>query len=195
MSVRKSHKDVLNINGKNKRAYYAGGCFWCIEHDLRQIPGVQDVISGYSGGDVENPSYEEVCGGKTGHRETVMVLYNPEKISYKDLTEKFLRMIDPLDTGGQFNDRGFQYTNAIFYLDENEKNIALDCTKSAAEFLEVSELAVTVQKFKNFFEAESYHQNYSKKNEIRYCSYRIGSGRDEEIKLIWKPTDKKGSDS
>jgi len=172
-------------NDNLKKAYFAGGCFWCTEHDLKHIQGVKKVISGYSGGDVANPSYSEVCSGITGHREAVMVLYNPDEISYRELTDEFLKTIDPLDAGGQFFDRGFQYSNAIFYLDEDEKLTAIESVKNGTEILKVKELAVSVIPFKNFYEAESYHQGFSETNPERYCSYREGSGRDKKLKIIW----------
>jgi peptide methionine sulfoxide reductase msrA/msrB len=168
-----------------KRAYFAGGCFWCTEYDLKHIYGVKEVISGYSGGDVIDPTYTEVCGGKTGHREAVMVIYNPDEINYEKLTDEFLRTIDPLDAGGQFFDRGFQYSNAIFYLDEEEKIAAFESIKNGAETLEVKELAVSVLPYKNFYKAEIYHQGFSETNPERYCSYREGSGRDLKLKIIW----------
>ncbi|HNX25243.1 MAG TPA: peptide-methionine (S)-S-oxide reductase MsrA [Spirochaetota bacterium] len=178
--------DSNKNNNKIKSAYFAGGCFWCTEHDLKQVHGVQDVISGYSGGDVSNPTYVEVCSGMTGHREAVKVLYNPDEISYRELVDEFLKTIDPLDSGGQFFDRGLQYTNAVFYLDDEEKNAAAEQLKKAAEFLNVKEIAVTVLSFKNFFEAEEYHQKFSDKMPERYCSYRDSSGRDQKLKIIWK---------
>jgi len=182
---------ILNTPGsehqddKLKKAYFAGGCFWCTEHDLKHIHGVKEVISGYSGGDVSNPTYTEVCSGITGHREAVMVLYNPHEISYRELTDEFLRTVDPLDEGGQFFDRGFQYSNAIFYLDEDEKEAAFESVKRGAEILNVKDLAVSVIPFKNFYEAESYHQGFSETNPERYCSYRAGSGRDKKLEIIW----------
>jgi len=172
-----------------KYAYFAGGCFWCTEHDLKNINGVKDVISGYSGGDVTNPGYQEVCSGLTGHREAVKVSYNPLEITLAALINEFLRIIDPLDSGGQFFDRGFQYTNAIFYQDENEKSIALECLKKAAETLNVKEIEVAILPYKNFFEAESYHQGFSEKNPERYCSYRESSGRDTKLKILWGAKD------
>ena len=182
---------ILNVSGsepqndKLKKAYFAGGCFWCTEHDLKDIPGVKEVISGYSGGNVSNPTYTEVCSGITGHREAVMVLYNPVEISYSELIDEFLRTIDPLDAGGQFFDRGIQYTNAIFYLNEDEKNTALQSLKKNAQTLGVKELAVSILSYKNFYEAESYHQGFSETNPERYCSYRAGSGRDKKLEIIW----------
>lgn len=170
---------------KLKLAYFAGGCFWCTEHDLRSLIGVKKVISGYAGGDVSNPAYAEVCSGITGHREAVMISYNPEEISYGKLVDEFLRIIDPLDNGGQFFDRGFQYTNAVFYLENSERDIAVERIKTSAEILNVKEIAVEVLPFKNFYEAEEYHQGFSEKNPARYCSYRESSGRDNKLKIIW----------
>lgn len=168
-----------------KYAYFAGGCFWCTEHDLKHIHGVKDVISGYAGGDTLNPTYQDVCSGTTGHREAVMVQYNPDEICYKDLIQKFMKTIDPHDSGGQFFDRGSQYTNAVFYLNEDERVEALTCIKNAAEMLGVEKIYVSVLPFKNFFEAEIYHQGFSESNPDRYCSYRESSGRDTKLKIIW----------
>ena len=178
--------DTEKQNDNIKHAYFAGGCFWCTEHDLKLINGVKGVTSGYAGGDVLNPTYEEVCSGTTGHREAVMISYDPEEIGYFELVNEFLRIIDPLDPGGQFFDRGIQYTNAIFYLDDKERDSALQCIKRAAEILNVKEIAVKILPFKNFFKAEDYHQGFSDKNPARYCSYRNSSGKDKKLKIIWK---------
>jgi len=188
MTVKNESSDISvskKPNDKLKQAYFAGGCFWCTEHDLRSLQGVKNIISGYAGGNVSNPSYTEVCSGITGHREAVMIAYNPEEISYCKLVDEFLRIIDPLDNGGQFFDRGFQYTNAVFYLDNSEKDTALESIKTAAEILNVKKIAVEVLPFKNFYEAEEYHQGFSEKDPARYCSYRESSGRDKKLKIIW----------
>lgn len=188
MTVKNESSDISvsgKPNDKLKQAYFAGGCFWCTEHDLRNLPGVKNILTGYAGGNVTNPSYTEVCSGITGHREAVKIAYNPEEISYGKLVDEFLRIIDPLDNGGQFFDRGFQYTNAVFYLENSERDIAVERIKTAAEILNVKEIAVEILPFKNFYEAEEYHQEFSEKNPERYCSYRESSGRDKKLKIIW----------
>lgn len=188
MTVKHESSDITHAEKqkeKLKQAYFAGGCFWCTEHDLRNLKGIKSIISGYAGGDVPNPVYAEVCSGITGHREAVMITYNPEEISYGKLVDEFLRIIDPFDNSGQFFDRGFQYTNAIFFLDNSERDTALERIKIAAEFLNVKEIAAAVLPFKNFYEAEEYHQGFSEKNPARYCSYRESSGRNNKLKIIW----------
>lgn len=169
-----------------RHAYFAGGCFWCTEHDLKQVTGVKDVISGYAGGDFPDPTYEEVCSGKTGHREAVLVIYDTEKIRFSKLIDAFLKTVDPLDPGGQFFDRGLQYTNAVFYQDDDERKTAVKSIKNAAKELGVDKLSVAILPYKNFYPAEEYHQNFSEKNPERYCSYRKNSGRDNKLKLIWR---------
>lgn len=174
------------LQGSGAEAYFAGGCFWCVEADFEKIPGVIEAISGYSGGRVENPSYEEVSSGKTGHREAVKVIYDPDRISYEQLVEAFWRMFDPTDAGGSFGDRGQQYTSAIFYETEEEKRIA----QASKERLEQSgrfdkPIATSIEKLQNFYPAEEYHQDYSKKSPIRYKSYRFFSGRDRFVEKHW----------
>jgi peptide methionine sulfoxide reductase msrA/msrB len=172
--------------GSQAEAYFAGGCFWCVEADFEKVPGVIEAVSGYSGGHVENPSYEQVSSGKTGHREAVKVIYDPERIGYEQLVEAFWRMFDPTDAGGSFGDRGHQYTSAIFYQTEEEKRIA----QASKERLERSgrfdkPVVTPIEKLKSFYPAEEYHQNYYKKNPIRYKSYRFFSGRDRFVDSHW----------
>jgi peptide methionine sulfoxide reductase msrA/msrB len=172
-----------NINTENLvEAYYAGGCFWCVESDLEKITGVYEVISGYSGGEIENPSYEHVASGETTHVEAVKVLYDPSIISYRQLTIEFLKHINPFDGEGQFVDRGSQYASKIFYLNSREQNISQDLLNLIEESPEVSQkTTVVIEPFKSFYEAEEYHQNYYLKNPVRYKFYRQTSGRDNFI--------------
>jgi peptide methionine sulfoxide reductase msrA/msrB len=155
---------------------FAGGCFWCTESDLRKVEGVTDVISGYTGGESDNPTYEN----HTGHKEAVKVVYNSEKITFKKLSQFFLDHIDPTDAGGQFFDRGSSYKTAIYYKDEREKLVA----ESLIKELEDSKLydnPITVQVLPEmpFYNAEEYHQDYAKKNPSHYYAYKDGSGRTE----------------
>lgn len=157
-------------------AIFAGGCFWCTESDLRKVEGVTDVVSGYSGGDSSNPTYDN----HTGHKEAVKVVYDASKTTFKKLSQFFLDHIDPTDASGQFFDRGSSYKTAIFYKDEDEKLIAERLLKE----LEYSKLydnpiAVQVLKEMPFYTAEEYHQNYASKNPTHYYSYKDGSGRTE----------------
>jgi peptide methionine sulfoxide reductase msrA/msrB len=171
---------------KTKSAVFAGGCFWCTESDFEKVDGVIAVISGYTGGNLPNPSYEQVCTGSTGHIEAVKVIYDPEKITYEKLLDIFWMHVDPTDSGGQFVDRGSQYRSAIFYETEEERQLA----QSSKENLEASgifkkPLATDILPLGRFYQAEDYHQDYYKKNPIRYCSYRSGSGRDRFLKDVW----------
>jgi peptide methionine sulfoxide reductase msrA/msrB len=172
---------------KTKSAVFAGGCFWCTESDFEKVDGVTAVISGYTGGNLPNPAYEQVCTGSTGHVEAVQVIYDPEKITYERLLDIFWMHVDPTDSGGQFVDRGSQYRSAIFYENEEERQLA----QSSKENLEASgifkkPLATDILPLGRFYQAEDYHQDYYKKNPIRYCSYRSGSGRDQFLKDVWE---------
>ncbi|MFD1020727.1 peptide-methionine (S)-S-oxide reductase MsrA [Thalassobacillus hwangdonensis] len=167
-------------------ATFAGGCFWCMEPPFEKLKGVAEAVSGYTGGDLENPSYEEVSGGGTGHVEAVQVYYDPEVITYEQLLDVFWRQINPTDDGGQFVDRGFQYTSAIFYHDEQQKEAAETSKQAISETGRFDEELVTpIQPAEEFYRAEEYHQNYYKNNELRYDFYRNGSGRDQYLEDMW----------
>ena len=169
-----------------KTATFAGGCFWCIEADFEKIPGVAKVISGYTGGTKENPTYEEVSSGTTGHVEAVQVYYDPEKVNYEKLLQVFWRHIDPTDGGGQFVDRGSQYGSAIFYHDGEQKKAAEKSKQELAKSGKFGKPIVTpILKFTRFYEAEDYHQDYYRKNPLRYTYYRHGSGRDRFLEKVW----------
>lgn len=167
-------------------ATFAGGCFWCTEADFEKLPGVQKVISGFSGGHVANPSYEAVSMGTTGHVESVQVYYDPSIISYEALLDAFWRMINPTDNEGQFIDRGNQYRSLIFYQTEEEKEKAEHSRKLLNESGRYKAPVITeIRKFEAFYPAEDYHQNYYKKNPIRYKYYRFNSGRDQYLEKTW----------
>ncbi|MEA1911742.1 MAG: peptide-methionine (R)-S-oxide reductase MsrB, partial [Spirochaetota bacterium] len=173
-------------NVKEEIATLGGGCFWCMEHPFEILDGVKDVISGYSGGAVENPSYEAVSTGTTGHVEVVQIIFDPEIVSYKDLLDVFWRQIDPTDGGGSFVDRGSQYLNAIFYHDDNQKNIA----EASIKELEASgrydrPIVTEIRKYTTFYRAEEYHQDYYIKSAIQYKMYRAYSGRDQYRERTW----------
>jgi peptide methionine sulfoxide reductase msrA/msrB len=177
-----------------KTAIFAGGCFWCIEHDFRDAHGVTSVVSGYTGGSTENPTYEEVSHRNTGHREGVEVTYDIEKTNFKKLCQFFLDHIDPTDTTGQFADKGESYKSAIYFETEEpdrpdepgrsggEKLIAESLLNELAES-GVYEKPVTVELLprKTFYPAEEYHQNYAEKNPGHYAMYRKGSGREDFV--------------
>jgi len=167
-------------------AYFAGGCFWCVEADLEKLSGVGDVVSGYMGGEEENPTYKDVSAHKTGHRESVKAYYDPVIVSYKDLVAYFFRHIDPTDTDGSFGDRGHQYTSAIYYSSLEEKEMVESVVRELEESKAFPKPIVTsIEPASQFWKAEEYHQNYYKVNPLRYRFYRSGSGRDDYIKSIW----------
>jgi len=171
---------------KTKEAVFAGGCFWCSESDFEKVEGVIEVVSGYTGGHVPDPTYEQVSAGSTGHIESVKVIYDPEKTTYKKLLEVFWRHVDPTDAGGQFVDRGSQYRSAIFYTTEEERQLAEASKKKlAASGPFKKSIATDILWLGPFYPAEAYHQDYYKKNPIRYNWYRSGSGRDQFLKKVW----------
>lgn len=167
-------------------ATFAGGCFWCTESDFEQIPGVVEVISGFSGGTLEHPSYEQVSSGATRHLESVEVHYDPNQVSYASLLEAFWKTIDPTDDGGQFVDRGHQYTTAIFYHDESQKVAATASLQALQAGGRYGRPIVTaIRKAGPFYAAEDYHQDYYKRHPLRYRFYRWNSGRDRYLKSVW----------
>ncbi|WP_394753600.1 peptide-methionine (R)-S-oxide reductase MsrB [Crenothrix sp.] len=177
---------VTSAAEKLSVATFAGGCFWCTESDFEKLPGVEKVISGYSGGHVVNPSYEDVSNGGTGHVEAVQVYYDPNKISYDNLLNAFWRMINPTDNGGQFVDRGEQYRSLIFYQTEEEKAKAEHSRQLLNESKRYKEPVITeIKKFEAFYPAEDYHQDYYKNNPVRYNYYRYRSGRDQYLEKTW----------
>jgi peptide methionine sulfoxide reductase msrA/msrB len=177
---------MVNENKDLKIATFAGGCFWCTEADFEKVPGVVKVISGYTGGQKENPTYEEVSSGKTGHLEAIQVFYDPSKVTFEELLNVLWRHIDPTDPGGQFVDRGGQYRSAIFYHDEEQKRLAEKSKEELSQSAKFNKpIATEILKFTKFYNAEDYHQDYYKKNPFRYQYYRSGSGRDQFIDQVW----------
>lgn len=173
-------------NLKIRLATLAGGCFWCLDDVFRKFEGVINVVCGYSGGNIEYPTYEEVLSGKTGHREVVQIQFDPSIISYEEILGVFWTNINPTDPNGQFNDVGEQYKTAIFYHDEEQKQTALKTKRMIEEAKIFSKPIVTdILPFKNFYPAEEYHQEFSKHNPIRYCTYKKFSGREDFIKRVW----------
>jgi peptide methionine sulfoxide reductase msrA/msrB len=167
-------------------ATFAGGCFWCMEKPFEKGPGVQAVISGYTGGHQENPTYKEVCTGRTGHTEAIQVHFDPNRIRYEDVLEVFWRQIDPTDGGGQFVDRGNQYRSGIFFHDADQREIAERSRRALAESGRFDDEIVTeITPFKRYYEAEEYHQDFYMKSPERYHSYRAGSGRDRYLDRVW----------
>lgn len=179
-------------------AYVAGGCFWCVEADFERVQGVEEVISGFSGGTVENPSYDQVTAGGTGHYEAVEIRYDPSQVSYEELLRLFFRSIDPVDPGGQFCDRGESYRTAVFVADAEER-AAAEAAKAAAEEALGQEIVTPILEFDAFYEAEGYHQDYYESGDLiltrfgprtkrsAYKLYREACGRDERIEALWGP--------
>jgi peptide methionine sulfoxide reductase msrA/msrB len=179
-------KGAMKDQKELKIATLAGGCFWCVEADFEKVEGVVDVISGYSGGKEEDPTYEEVSAGRTGHVEAVQIRYDPEKITYEQILDVFWRHVDPTDSGGQFVDRGPHYRAVIFYHDDEQRRLAQESKKALDGSGRFNRPVVTeIVKFTRFYPAEEYHQDYYKTNPLRYRVYRLGSGRDQFVKEAW----------
>lgn len=169
-----------------KEATFAGGCFWCMQGPFDVLQGVKSTIVGYTGGHVENPTYEEVSAGSSGHTESVLVVYDPRETSYEKLLDTFWRNIDPTQDDGQFADRGSQYRTVIFFHDEEQKKLAEEskaALQRSGKFKR--QIATTIEPASQFYRAEEYHQEYYKKNETRYKLYKVGSGREDYLKKSW----------
>jgi peptide-methionine (S)-S-oxide reductase len=168
------------------KATFAGGCFWCMQPPFDKLDGVVSTTAGYTGGHTVNPTYHEVSAGGTGHAEAVQITYDPKKVSYEKLLDVFWHNVDPTDAGGQFCDRGDQYRSEIFYYDEEQKKLAeaskaaLEKSKPFKEPIVTKIVAATA-----FYPAEDYHQEYYKKNPLRYKLYRYGCGRDKRLEQLW----------
>lgn len=184
--ARAMENNLKGDNLKYEKATFAGGCFWCMQHPFETINGVQSVVSGYAGGHLENPTYEEVSSGRSGHLEVIQITYDPDMVSFETLLKMFWQQIDPTDKGGSFVDRGDQYGSAVFYHNDRQKEAAL----TAREALDKSgvfnaPVATEIRPIKTFYPAETYHQDYHKKNPMQYKLYRAGSGRDRFIEKTW----------
>ncbi len=174
------------VGDESAIATFAGGCFWCMEHPFDELDGVISTTAGYIGGHKAHPTYQEVSAGGTGHAEAVQVVYDPKKISFERLLEVFWRNIDPLDKTGQFCDRGNQYRSAIFYHSEDQKRLAEQSKKVLEDSKRVSQPIVTeIVSASVFYPAEDYHQDYYRKNPVRYKVYRYLCGRDQRLHELW----------
>ena len=179
-----------NTDFETKEAIFAGGCFWCIESAFELMPGVVEAISGYTGGTIANPTYEQVSTGTTGHYEAVLVRYNPEEISYEELLAQFWRSINPTDGGGQFFDRGSQYYTAIFTMDEQQQAQAEASKHALDESGKFADPVVTpIFPAQPFYVAENYHQDYFQKYLTQYKAYSAASGRDAYLEETWENDD------
>jgi peptide methionine sulfoxide reductase msrA/msrB len=169
-----------------EKATFAGGCFWCSEYAFEKVEGVWEAVSGYTGGDVEEPTYEQVSSGRTGHFEAVQVYYDPERVTFEELLDVYWKHINPTDPDGQFADRGSQYRTAIFYHNEEQKRIAEKSKKELDESGKFDEPIVTeILPFVEFYPAEEYHQDYYKKQAVRFNAYKKLSGREQFIEETW----------
>ena len=177
-------------SGSHQKATFAGGCFWCMEPPFENLDGVFEVVSGYSGGPEENPTYQEVSAGMTGHREVIQVVYDPSRVGYEELLDVFWRQIDPTDSEGQFADRGNQYETAIYYHDDEQK---IQAEKSRDELAQSGRfdrpIVTEILAAGAFYPAEDYHQDYYKKNSTHYKRYRKGSGREGYLEKTWGKED------
>lgn len=168
-------------------ATVAGGCFWCMEGPFQKLEGVQKVVSGYTGGDLEDPTYEEVCSGSSGHLEAVQITYDPSKTSYDQVLDVFWRQIDPTDAGGQFVDRGSQYATAIYYHNKEQKKAAESSRRRLDRSGRYTKPVITpILPAEKFYAAEDYHQDFHRKNPLHYKHYRSQSGRDRFLEQAWK---------
>tara|TARA_E500000178_G_C16981115_1_gene735844 strand:- start:721 stop:1296 length:576 start_codon:yes stop_codon:yes gene_type:complete len=174
----------ISFSQNYQKAYFAGGCFWCMEESFDQIEGVVSSISGYSGGHLENPTYNDVIYKDTGHVEAIEITYNSEVVSYEKLLGVYWKNIDPFDADGQFCDKGKSYRSVIFFQNQPEKEL-IDKSYARIEKLFDKKIVTLLWKFEKFYPAEDYHQDYYEKNFIRYLMYKNGCKRDETLKKIW----------
>ncbi len=180
--------ESLSDNGKYEYATFASGCFWCTQHDFDQIKGVISTTAGYTGGNKANPTYEEVSAGGTGHVESLQVKYDSSEVSYQGLLDFYWHTVDPTRNDGQFCDKGNQYRPIIFYQNENQKELAEKYKNELISDNKIRPILVEILPAKIFYPAEEYHQNYYKKNPIRYKFYRHRCGRDDRLTEIWGKT-------
>ncbi len=180
---------LININfsysAQKDKAYFAGGCFWCVEESFEKLKGVEEVISGYSGGITENPTYKEVTYGNTGHFEVVKIIYDRKVISFKELLENFWVNIDPFDAYGQFCDKGYSYRSVAFYQNDEEKRLIEKDIKDLQNKFN-KKVVTYIRNFEKFYKAEEYHQDFYKIKLERYLRYKKACGREELLKRIWR---------
>ena len=179
---------LININfsysATKDKAYFAGGCFWCVEESFEKLKGVEEVISGYSGGITENPTYKEVTYGNTGHFEVVEIIYDKKVISFEELLENFWVNIDPFDAYGQFCDKGYSYRSVAFYQNDEEKKLIEKDIKDLQNKFN-KKVVTYIRNFEKFYKAEEYHQDFYKIKLERYLRYKKACGREELLKRIW----------
>jgi peptide methionine sulfoxide reductase msrA/msrB len=183
--------EVTNMSEARELATFAGGCFWCMVKPFDEQPGIVSVVSGYTGGHVDNPTYEQVCSDETGHYEAVQITFDPEVFPYEDLLDLYWKQIDPTDPGGQFADRGSSYRTAIFVHDERQRELAEASKRELEASGRFDKPVVTpILPAAPFYPAEDYHQGYYKTNPVRYKAYSVGSGRERFLKETWKDAER-----
>ena len=174
------------VSSKNiKEAYFAGGCFWCMEEFFEKVKGIEEVISGYSGGYTKNPTYKEVTYGNTGHFEAAKIVYNEDVITYKELLNLYWKNIDPFDAAGQFCDKGLSYRSVAFYKTQSERNEIKNSISNIEKKFKDKKVVTFIRKFQKFYPAEDYHQDYYEKNFLRYLAYKKACQREEVLNKIW----------
>ena len=179
--------NIKFVNAENiKHAYFAGGCFWCMEESFEKARGVQEVISGYSGGNLPNPTYKEVTYENTGHFETVKIIYDQSEINFEHLLNLYWSNIDPFDAVGQFCDKGPSYRTVVFYQNNFQKQLIEKSINKIEKKFEKKKVVTFIRKFEKFYQAENYHQDYYQKNFINYLMYKKACGREEQLKRIKK---------
>ncbi len=185
--------DKMAASGEQRIATFAGGCFWCVEFDFDNVPGVLRTISGYTGGHLKDPTYKQISAGGTGHREAVRIFFDPKKVTYTALLDVFWRSVDPTDAGGQFCDRGVSYETAIFANSAEQKRLAEASKQKLQQSGALKRPILTpIETAGPFYPAEDYHQDYYKKSPLRYNFYRFSCGRDARIKDLWGEEAHKG---
>lgn len=188
LGAKEAQKNPMgDSNPKLETAVFAGGCFWCMQPPFDKTPGVISTRVGYTGGRTNHPTYEQVCAGNSGHLEAIQITYNPSKISYSQILDVFWRQIDPTDPDGQFCDKGESYKSAVFYQGEAQKKTALeskDKMEKSGRFGS-GKIVTDIRPASDFWPAEDYHQEYYKKNPIRYKLYRFNCGRDQRLEKLW----------
>ena len=179
--------NIKFVNAENiKHAYFAGGCFWCMEESFEKANGVQEVISGYSGGNLPNPTYKEVTYENTGHFETVKIIYDQSEINFEHLLNLYWSNIDPFDAAGQFCDKGPSYRTVVFYQNNLQKQLIEKSINKIEKKFDEKKVVTFVRKFEKFYPAENYHQDYYHENFVNYLIYKKACGREELLKEIWK---------
>ena len=170
---------------ETETAIFSGGCFWCMESDMKAIPGVVSVESGYTGGTLKNPSYQDVITERTGHYESVRVTFDPAKLTYRQLLDRYWKLVDPTDDGGQFCDRGPSYKPAVWVNGPVQEKAAQESRLAAAKNLRTGRMLTQILPAQTFYPAEEYHRDYAKRHAVQYEMYRVGCGRDARLADVW----------